>query len=121
MEEQENTDSFLSHRFSIEESGIKAPPHDLVAAARKRVQSRKKEYGEFSDFFAIIAGFLNMKIKLYHAVIACMALGIFILLFNGKGNNTNKPEARSGNYVSNIAAVQNSTVLSSINTFVTYK
>lgn len=121
MENKNEFDNLLSQHLSVHQSGIDSPSIDLVKKARQKVQNRKQELGEFGDFFALIAGFLNMKIKLYHAVIASIVIGFGILYFNKESSAVKKEETQSVQYVSNIAAVRNSTVLSCINTFVTNK
>lgn len=121
MENKNNLDDFLSEMMSVHHSGIHKPSIDLVKNARLNVQRRKNELGEFGDFFALIAGFLNMKIKLYHAVIVSIIIGFSILYFHKETNPVKKEETQSAQYVSNIAAVRNTTVLSCINTFVTNK
>jgi hypothetical protein len=40
---------------------------------------KKQPVNEMDDFFSLVAGFLNLKIKLYHAVIASIVIGAVIL------------------------------------------
>ena len=116
MENLNEMDSLFKQKLSIVNSDIDAPEIGLVKDARKLISKRKKIEPDADDVFSLIATFLNMKIKLYHAVIAsiCMALVIFYFTRTEKTNNT---ESNSSQYVSNIASVRSSTVLSSIRTF----
>lgn len=115
MENKSELNNFLSDKLSVEDLNLKVP--ELSAEARKKILARKKaSRGEIEDFFSLVAAFLNFKIKLYHAVIATVVIGGVILFFT-KDDKSNKPEARASEYVSNIASVKSSTVLSSIYTF----
>lgn len=116
MENTNQLDDFLKDKLSLATSNIEAPDISFLIAARKAVAKRKSFNHETDDVFSIVAAFLNMKIKLYHAVIAsvCLALVIFFFTKTEKSNNI---ESNSSQYVSNIASVRSSTVLSSIRTF----
>lgn len=115
MENKNELDNFLSDKMSVEDLNLKVP--QLSAEARKKIFARKKaSRGEIEDFFSLVAAFLNFKIKLYHAVIATVVIGGVILFFT-KEDKSNKSEAHVSEYVSNIASVKSSTVLSSIYTF----
>lgn len=94
---------------------LEQPNSKLVADARKKIMARKKPSTESSDFFAMLAAFLNFKVKLYQAVLASLILAGMILIFNREDNNRNNDT--SSDYMSNIASVGSSTVLSSIYTF----
>ncbi len=115
MENKNELNNFLSDKMSVEDLNLKVP--ELSAEARKKILARKKaSRGEIEDFFSLVAAFLNFKIKLYHAVIATVVIGGVILFFT-KEDKSNKNEAHVSEYVSNIASVKSSTVLSSIYTF----
>ncbi|MBL7910390.1 MAG: hypothetical protein JNJ41_05015 [Bacteroidia bacterium] len=115
MENKNELDNFLSDKMSVEDLNLKVP--QLSAESRKKIFGRKKaSRGEIEDFFSLVAAFLNFKIKLYHAVIATVVIGGVILFFT-KDDKSNKTEAHVSEYVSNIASVKSSTVLSSIYTF----
>ncbi len=115
MENKNELDNFLSDKMLVEDLNLKVP--QLSAEARKKILARKKaSRGEIEDFFSLVAAFLNFKIKLYHAVIATVVIGGVILFFT-KDDKSNKTEAHVSEYVSNIASVKSSTVLSSIYTF----
>jgi hypothetical protein len=116
MENTPNLDKFFRHHLSVEESDIKAPDSSLIAVARRKVVSRKIVTNEADDYLALFASFLNLKIKLYHAVIASLIIGLSIFYFT-KNEKTNTTESPTTQYVSNIASVGSSTVLSSIKTF----
>ena len=115
MENKNELDNFLRDKLSIEELNLKVP--QLSAEARKKIIARKKpNRAEVGDLFSIVAAFLNLKIKLYHAVLATVIIGGTILFFTKEDHNKNN-EGHSDQYVSNVASVKSSTVLSSINTF----
>ena len=116
MENNNELNNFLSDKMSVDELNLQAPDLALVFEARKKVMARKKAAGEINDFFSIIATFLNFKIKLNHAVFATIVTGS-IILYVTQNKPGNKIENRSDDYVSNIASVRSSTVLSSIYTF----
>lgn len=114
MDNNNELNRFLSNKMSLDDMDIHVPESPLIA--RKKIALRKKQTGEIEDFFSLLAAFLNFKIKLYHAVIATVIIGSIILFFSEK-ENENKNEARNTEYISNIASVKSSTVLSSIHTF----
>lgn len=115
MENKNELDNFLSDKMLVEDLNLKVP--ELSTEARKKILARKKaNRGEIEDFFSLVAAFLNFKIKLYHAVIATVVIGGVILFFT-KEDKSSKNEAHVSEYVSNIASVKSSTVLSSIYTF----
>jgi len=114
MDNKNELEDFISNKMSLDELNLQLPP--LSAEARMKIASRKKQSNEFEDFFSLIAAFLNFKIKLYHAVIATVIIGCFILYVTKKDPG-NKNENQAAEYVSNIASVRSSTVLSSICTF----
>ena len=114
MDNNNELENFLSSKMSLNEMNLQVPT--LSAEARKKIAARKKPANEMEDLFSLIAAFLNFKIKLYHAVIATIIIGGFILYFT-KEDKGNKSEKHSNEYISNIASVRSSTVLSSICTF----
>ncbi|MEO6304567.1 MAG: hypothetical protein ABIP51_15515 [Bacteroidia bacterium] len=114
MENNNELENFLSHKLSVDELDLQVPK--LSETARKKIATRKKTTGEIEDFFSLVAAFLNFKIKLYHAVLATIIIGGIILFFTKEDKNNNN-ETYSSQYVSNIASVKSSTVLSSICTF----
>lgn len=117
MEHNDQLNEFIRDYMSLDELNLKDPDLSLVSAARKKIMTRKKQpVNEMDDFFSLVAGFLNLKIKLYHAVIASIVIGA-VILFATREDKNNNEETRSGEYTSNIASVRSSTVLSSIYTF----
>ena len=103
--------------MSIDELEIEMPNRLIIADARKKIQSRKKAINEKEDMFWLIARFLNLKIKLYHAVLACVLIGSSILYFT----NSKKTTHVNGEYQleeSNMVSINSSTVLSCIKTFI---
>ncbi len=116
MEEQDTYDTFLKTQMSVHASNIVPPDMQFLNEARKKISKRRIQIEEREDFFSAMAAFLNLKIKLYHAVLASVLVALCIFYFT-KSNKTNNIEAGNSQYVSNIAAVRNNTVLSSIRTF----
>ena len=114
MDNKNELEDFLSNKMSLNELNLQVPT--LSSEARKKIAARKKPANEMEDLFSLIAAFLNFKIKFYHAVIATIIIG-GLILFLTKEDKGNKNEAQSTEYVSNIASVRSSTVLSSICTF----
>lgn len=115
METHKDLEKILHDKMSLEELNINDPAPSLIQEARKKIGTRKKPSVEPNDFFSLIAAFLNLKVKLYQAVLASLIIGGIILIFNREdsgGINTHP-----GDSVSNIASVRSSTVLSSIYTF----
>jgi hypothetical protein len=97
-----------------------APGLRLVEAARSKVMERRKTAAGRDDIFAMLAAFLNFRIRLYHAVLFVTLISGIIWYFSRERTNVVSP-VYSDQYISNIAAVRNSTVLSSINTFILRK
>ena len=116
MENQDAIDQYIKKQLALRDEATQVPDVLLVSSAIKKVAARKKRTEETEDLFSMMAAFLNMKIKLYHAVLASILVAFFILYFT-KSSKTNNTEAGNTQYVSNIAAVRNNTVLSSIRTF----
>jgi hypothetical protein len=125
MEDQNKENLF--ERMSAQNAGIEPPPLSRLQAARQAVEGRRAA-PEKEDIIMLLAGFLNMKIKLYHAVLASIVIGGLILYFSRDDGSQNNEAAGSG-FANSLAAVANqtvhsvtnSTVLSSINTFVIRK
>lgn len=109
-------DKMFQEALSGETNQIEAPDYSLLVDARNKVKQRKNPHYQREDIFSLLASFLNMKIKLYHAVIICLVVGAFIFYFSKEDKDV-RHEAGSVHYESNIAAVRNSTVLSCIHTF----
>jgi hypothetical protein len=116
METNENLNEFLSEKLRSYEA---APSIDLVREAREKIIARKKNE-EQADIYSLIAAFLNFKIRLYHAVIATIIISGIVLYFSRQNENA-PSSSQSSQYVSNLASVKNSTVLSSIQTFILKK
>lgn len=120
METSKKIDDLLKSHLSADHHAIEAPSLDFMQEARNRVMSYKTSETERLDFFALLASFLNLKIKLYHAAIA-LAIIYAALLFLKKEPAAIRHELSSTEQVSGLAAVRNSTVLSCIQTFVSPK
>jgi hypothetical protein len=117
MENINDFDKILIEKMSVDELEIEVPGRFILSEARKKVQSRKKTKAEREDLFWLVARFLNVKIKLYHAVLACVIIGGSTLYFT----NERKENKSKGEYQleeSNMVSINSSTVLSCIKTFI---
>lgn len=113
----EDLEKILRERMSVEEIELENPSRFIIAEARKKIQARKKANVEREDLFWVIARFLNLKIKLYHAVLVFVIIGSSILYFT----NTRKENKARGEYQleeSNMVSINSATVLSCIKTFI---
>jgi len=108
-------DRFLTERFSRSF----APAPGLHGNKARAIIARRKR-PEPGDVFSLVAGFLNYQVRLYHAVIVMAAFSTVILYFSLKKEKREVSPA-SFQYVSNITAARNSTILPSINTFILRK
>lgn len=120
MAAQNTFKQLLNQHLSVNQTNIPVPDVEKLYAARQLVLKRKDVVAPRPDVVSLTAAFLNMKIKLYHAVIASVLIAATILYLT-KSNSAPQKESQISQYNQNIAAVNNSTVLSSINTFVIRK
>lgn len=118
METPNELDKFLSHHMSGDELPIESPGISVISEARKKIMDRKKTVIEKDDYLSLFAAFLNLKVKLYHAVIGCIVIGS-IIFFYTQNQRTPSTEQGSQYYVTNTVSVKSSTVLSCIKTFAT--
>jgi hypothetical protein len=116
MDNKKHLEQFLTENMSVIELNLQVPGLAKLMTARKQIGARKKPVNQREDVFALIASFLNVKIKLYHAIIATVIVSVSILYMN-RDDKAQKNQAQSSEYVSNIASVRSSTILSSIYTF----
>jgi hypothetical protein len=116
MENRDAIDDYIKKQLALRDEAMIVPDVSLVSSAIKKVAARKKRVDESDDLLTWLAAFLNMKIKLYHAVLASVILAI-IIFFATKQDTAVNTESHTNHYVSNIASVRSSTVLSSIRTF----
>ena len=114
--ENKNLDSFLKSKMSLNELGISEPKADLVSAARKKIDLRRKKMEEPMDLLAVISGFFNLQIKLYQAGLATLIIGGYIYYFTKTENIPTKTIVTQ--YVTDDSSVNSSTVLASILTFI---
>lgn len=120
MEELSKQEQLLKTLLTRDAETIVAPPLEAMQEIRQQVMARSKPAENREDIIAVIAAFLNLKIKLYHAVIATLVILIGLLFLNRNKNNL--PEQVHGSsYVSSIAAIQHSTLMPSINTCATHQ
>jgi len=113
--ETNKIDELLAHTFSKLED---APPSTSMKA-RARL-AKATEFPASDDIFAMIASFLNLRIKLYHAVIASLVIWAGILFFSEE----DQPAQNSSVHIDrlhHLAATNNPTILSSCQTFVLRK
>ncbi len=117
MENINDFEKILKDKMSVDYVEIEIPNRLFISEVRKKVQSRKKMTAEREGIFWLIAQFLNLKVKLYHAVLACVIIGSSILYFtNSKKENKSKGEYQLEE--SNMVSINSSTVLSCIKTFI---
>ena len=117
METSKNLENLLRDQLSSDVAGINPPNLSTMKKARELVRRRSYKVVEREDIFTLLAYFLNLRIKLYHAVIASIVIYAAVLFFRKEKPAINT-EISSKEKVSNLASVRNSTVLSSIQTFV---
>jgi len=115
METQNSLDDLIRKAYDPMAAEIRAPKPVLLNA-RKIVETRRAGR---SDLFTMLANFLNLKVKLAHAVIAFIVIWSTLLLFEKK--EVTPSEDRTTHPHVAIAAVRNSTILSSCQTFVLKK
>ena len=116
MELPEETEKLLKSYMSPESSGLSDPPYTLVENARWRL-SLKQTAASNNDLIGMIALFLNMKVKLYQAVLVMIVFFLMLFLFIRPGKIKSN-EAFSSRSVSGLAATDNATVLPCIQTFI---
>ena len=116
MNDKKNLEQFLTENMSVNKLNIEVPRLAKLMAARKQIAARKKPNAQSQDFIALIASFLNVKIKLYHAIVATIVICL-CMLYVSRDDKNQKNQAQSSEYVSNIDSVRSSTILSSIYTF----
>src|SRR5690348_536682 len=85
------------------------PPPPLSAMKARKFVSGTSDPAESDDLFSLVASFLNMRIKLYHAVAAFLIIWAAILLYGGD-ETTRASEPAPPPYASNVSAAYNSTV-----------
>jgi hypothetical protein len=116
MESKSKLDEFLYERMSVERSGITQPAPELVNAARKRILSLKKVKRRGGDVFYLVASFLDLRVRLNHAVLALMLISTG-LMYVMKENND--PGYGPGGVAEqcDMMSVKNATVLPGTNTY----
>ena len=120
METSKKIDELLKDLLSVDRFDAQPPRVEILSRARKIIMLRNNSEHKAFDFFSLLASFLNLRIKLYHAVIAVLILfGAF--LFMKRDPAPPESELSSSTVTGNLAAVQNPTVLSCIQTFISPK
>lgn len=120
METSQKINELLKEHFSSYQFTTEPPALDRFTKARNIVKSYKKSVPDRPDIFMLLASFLNLKIKLYHAVLALLFISAAVLFFN-KQPAPLQNGMSSFEQGSSLVAVRNSTVLSCIQTFVSPK
>lgn len=117
MDPSQKTNDLLKDYFSIDHFNAKPVLSNKLIKARQLVIDRKNKSDEQADIFMMLATFLNLKIKLYHAVIALILISSVIFLNN---RNDARPQIHisTSEHNSELVAAKNGTVLSCIQTFV---
>jgi hypothetical protein len=92
------------------------PPPPLSSMKARKYVSGSSERPESDDLFSLVASFLNMRIKLYHAVVAFLIIWAAILLYGGE-ETTRASEPATIPYAANVGAAYNSTVPACIKTY----
>jgi hypothetical protein len=117
METNNYANEVLLEKMQADVSCLEPPSLDKLKQARLLVEARKKSNNQREDIFWLMASFLNLKIKLYHAI--CVAIGISIAVFyfsNAKTTSNIVQEQKLEE--TNLVSINSSTVLSSIKTFI---
>lgn len=117
MKSLEKIDTLLKEHFLSTELEVNVPPLETMHHARQKIIALKKSEVVSVDIFTSIAIFLNLKLKLYHAVIAMLIIFSCIYAFNSS-SQLKHMKVYSEPSEQNLVAVKNSTVLSCIQTFV---
>jgi len=133
---ENNTENFLKNKLSIDDLNIESPDISLVNEAREKIKLRKKQTTEKESFFDLAFRFLQLLLKPYQAGIAAVLIiaGVFYFINTKTGSSdsvlvsqnattnysisTSTVLASLTQYTNNKTAVSNSTVLTSIITFV---
>jgi hypothetical protein len=117
---QENTpyEKMISESMSAGSPDMPSPSDRWLSSARERVKQRKIAGRRSSDdLYSLIASFLNLRIRLYHAIVL-LIITLIVLMFVNREPGKEGDEMLMTRYPAQLTAARNSTVLSSINTFV---
>jgi hypothetical protein len=113
MENETPFENLLRRALAPEDAGHEPPPAALMRARRLV----KPHLADGADPITLIASFLNMRVKLYHAVIAFLVIWLAFLFF-GSEEQTRSIGRGDLPVVTNIAAVSNATAPACIKTYV---
>ncbi len=117
METNNNIHTVLSEQMKSEQAFVSAPSLVKMETARQLIAARQPLPKQSNDLFVMIASFLNVKVKLYHAIGLCVILTVSIYFISVK----TKQHIYTPSYdteTSNLASINSSTVLSSIKTLI---
>jgi hypothetical protein len=115
MNDNEKVHRLLQNLLRADESSIQTPPLAAMQDIRQLVALNKPKADSGEDLIALLASFLNMRIKLMHAVIATILIVLCFLYF-GRTKHAPDQEINRSAYVSSIASVHHNTLMPSINT-----
>lgn len=116
METRNKLDEVLNDSLSSEHLSLEIPSVQSLAKARALVSSRAAAK-QGTDIFLILARFLNMKIKLYHAALF-FAIVAFAVYFSTHRQKTNEePTAVDNKNYNVISSASSSTLMASIKTY----
>jgi len=117
MEKTNDINRLLKEALDPKYLNLEAPEISRMSEARNIVLLREQTNKQ--DIFALLASFLNLKIKLYHAVIASIVIWICVMVFQKEDSTHHEVSAEVPQ--TNLAAINNSTLLPSIQTCITRK
>lgn len=118
METNKDIHTVLSEQMKSELVSLSAPPLARMEAARKLIAARRPLPKQGDDIFMMIASFLNLKVKLYHAICFCVIIAGGVYLFSEKPKSQTASPNGCDMENSSLASINSSTVLSSIKTLI---
>jgi hypothetical protein len=111
------TDDMIRNAMNAPEPDDAQMNFPWLEEARKKVRQRQAANAEESDIYTLIAGFLNLKIRLYHAIAAAVVI-LVVTIYARKEKPVDDEQLLRIENSASLTAAKNSTVLSSISTFV---
>ncbi len=116
MQQQPSLHNLLRQACEPESAGYQAPPLTKIKA-RGRVHPMHSGTG---DLIGALARFLNLRVKLYHAVIVFVVVWLAIFLYSSEEETPVTRDVREYP-ASNLAAAQNHTAPACIKTYLIKK
>lgn len=115
METQNKLNDLLKETLSVNNVEVSVLPLESMSEARVLVAARSKAEHK-SDLFWLLANFLNLKIKLYHAFLFLLIAGTS-LYFATRDNRHVKEPTAVDKHEYNVSSASSSTLMASIKTF----